>query len=66
VIIHINGKESRVESNLSVSELLEELGIRPGRVVVELNAEVVSRDVYGATQLQKGDEVEIVQFVGGG
>ena len=66
MIIHINGKESRVESNLSVSELLEELGIRPGRVVVELNAEVVSRDVYGATQLQKGDEVEIVQFVGGG
>jgi thiamine biosynthesis protein ThiS len=35
-------------------------------VVVELNAEVVSRDVYGTTQLQKGDEVEIVQFVGGG
>ena len=55
-----------MESNLSVSELLEELGIRPGRVVVELNAEVVSRDVYGATQLQRGDEVEIVQFVGGG
>ena len=53
-------------SNLSISELLEELGIRPGRVVVELNAEVVSRDVYDATQLQKGDEVEIVQFVGGG
>ena len=66
MVIRINGKDSEVAPDLSVAQLLEELEIRPGRVVVELNAEVVSRDAHGATQLKEGDEVEIVQFVGGG
>ncbi len=66
MVIRINGKESEVASEISVAQLLEHLEIRPGRVVVELNAEVVSRDAHGDTQLKDGDEVEIVQFVGGG
>ncbi len=66
MVIRINGKDNEVAPDLSVAQLLEDLEIRPGRVVVELNAEVVSRDAHGATQLKDGDEVEIVQFVGGG
>lgn len=66
MVIRINGKDSEVAPDLSVAQLLEDLEIRPGRVVVELNAEVVSRDAHGATQLKEGDEVEIVHFVGGG
>ncbi len=66
MIIRINGKDNEVAPDLSVAQLLEDLEIRPGRVVVELNAEVVSRDAHGATQLKEGDEVEIVHFVGGG
>lgn len=66
MVIRINGKDSEVKPDLSVARLLEDLEIRPGRVVVELNAEVVSRDAHGATHLKEGDEVEIVQFVGGG
>ena len=64
--IRINGKDSDVAADLSIAQLLEHLEIRPGRVVVELNAEVVSRDAHGETQLKEGDEVEIVHFVGGG
>ncbi len=66
MVIRINGKDNEVAADLSVAQLLEDLEIRPGRVVVELNAEVVSRDAHGATQLKEGDEVEIVHFVGGG
>ncbi len=66
MVIRINGKDSEVTPDLSVAQLLEDLEIRPGRVVVEINAEVVSRDAHGATRLKEGDEVEIVQFVGGG
>jgi sulfur carrier protein len=66
VVIHINGKENEVAPDISVAQLLEDLEIRPGRVVVELNAEVLSRDAHDATHLKQGDEVEIVQFVGGG
>lgn len=66
MVIRINGKDSEVAADISVAQLLEHLEIRPGRVVVELNAEVVSRDAHGGTQLKDGDEVEIVHFVGGG
>ena len=66
MVIRINGKDSEVAADLSVARLLEDLELRPGRVVVELNAQVLSRDAYGATRLKQGDEVEIVHFVGGG
>ncbi len=66
VVIRINGKDSEVATDISVAQLLEDLELRPGRVVVEVNAEVLSRDAHGGTHLKQGDEVEIVQFVGGG
>jgi sulfur carrier protein len=50
-----------------VRSLLEELGIaeREGTAVA-VNMEVVPRGVHVATALQAGDQVEIVQAVGGG
>ncbi len=66
MVIRINGKDSEVAADISVARLLEDLELRPGRVVVELNARVLSRDAHGATRLEQGDEVEIVHFVGGG
>ena len=64
--IRINGEEREVAAGLSVTGLLAELQIRPGRVVVELNRDIVAREVYGATLLNDGDALEIVHFVGGG
>ncbi len=66
MIVHINGEEKEIEAGLSVTELLEKLAIRPGRVVVELNLNILSRDAHGTTLLQEGDKLEIVHFVGGG
>lgn len=66
MIVKINGEEKDIESGTSVSRLLEDLGLRPGRVAVELNIEVVASDVYDSTFLKAGDELEIVHFVGGG
>jgi thiamine biosynthesis protein ThiS len=64
--IRINGEEKEIEAGLSVAALLDELQIRPGRVVVELNRNIISRDALGATALKEGDALEIVHFVGGG
>jgi sulfur carrier protein len=66
MIVQINGENKEIKEGLNVASLLEELGIRPGRVVVELNRDVVARDAHGATRLKEGDAVEIVHFVGGG
>ncbi len=64
--ICINGEPRDITDGVNLSRLLEELQIRPGRVVVELNCNIIARDSYGATLLREGDALEIVQFVGGG
>lgn len=66
MIVNINGEDKEIASGISVAQLLEDLGLRPGRVVVELNTEVVAREAHGGTHLEPGDRVEIVHFVGGG
>jgi thiamine biosynthesis protein ThiS len=64
--LKINGEESEIADGLTVTALLEELKIRPARVVVERNREIVAREAYGITRLADGDTLEIVHFVGGG
>ena len=64
--IKINGEEREIAAGLSIGALLEQMQIRPGRVVVERNRNIVSRDAYGGTMLSEGDTLEIVHFVGGG
>ncbi|MEK7334305.1 MAG: sulfur carrier protein ThiS [Candidatus Binatota bacterium] len=66
MIVFINGEKREIAAELNVAQLLQELGIRPGRVVVELNRDVVSRESHDTTFLKEGDNIEIVHFVGGG
>ena len=66
MIVQINGERREIGTSLSVAQLLEELSLRPGRVVIELNRDVLPRDAYQNTLLKEGDAVEIVHFVGGG
>lgn len=62
----INGEAKEVVDGLTVGGLLEQLQIRPARVVVERNRDIVNRDTYACTKLADGDTLEIVHFVGGG
>jgi thiamine biosynthesis protein ThiS len=66
IVITINGEPEKIVEGLSIAQLLEGLNIRPGRVVIELNREIVSRETYGSAILKEGDTLEIVHFVGGG
>ena len=51
---------------MSVSALLARLEIDARRVAVERNQLVVKRAAYDSTVVADGDEIEIVNFVGGG
>ncbi|MGB7951558.1 MAG: sulfur carrier protein ThiS [Candidatus Binatia bacterium] len=64
--IRVNGEDKQIAEGLSVARLLDELQIRSGRVVVELNRDIVRREAQGSTLLKEGDSLEIVHFVGGG
>jgi thiamine biosynthesis protein ThiS len=61
----ING-EPQLSSAETLGALVEQLGMKPDRVAVELNREIVPRDQWPQTPLHDGDRLEIVQFVGGG
>jgi len=64
--LKINGEEKEIGDGFTLIALLEDLKIRPARVVVERNREIVPREDYGTTLLTDGDTLEIVHFVGGG
>jgi thiamine biosynthesis protein ThiS len=51
---------------MTVRELLEHLSIDARRVAVEHNLVVVRRAALDDTIVRDGDQVEIVNFVGGG
>ena len=64
--ITLNGDKHELAAPLSVSELLQQLEIDARRVAVELNLAVVKKAAYESSVIKEGDEVEIVNFVGGG
>ena len=64
--IRVNGEPLEIAGPVTISALLATLEIDARRVAVEHNLVVVKRDRYDATVVNDGDEVEIVNFVGGG
>ncbi|BCI69334.1 thiazole synthase [Sphingomonas paucimobilis] len=66
VTITVNGEHKRVAAGLSLADLASQLGLVPEKVAVERNLEVVPRSTLAQVQVEDGDEIEIVHFVGGG
>ena len=64
--ITLNGDAHELAGPLTVTELLAQLQIDPRRVAVEHNLIVLKRDAFDRTTVGEGDDVEIVNFVGGG
>jgi len=62
----VNGEERQVEDSTTVKGLLATLGLADTLVAVERNEEVVPRAQHQSTELNEGDRVEVVHFVGGG
>jgi thiamine biosynthesis protein ThiS len=64
--ITLNGEPYELAEPMSVSALLTRLDIDARRVAVEHNLVVLKRQAFESTMVREGDEVEIVNFVGGG
>lgn len=63
--IRLNGSEYVTEAK-TIASLLEELGISADRVAVEQNLSIVKRTEFQRVTIKDGDNIEIVNFVGGG
>ena len=64
--IQVNGEERMLAAGVTVAGLLTELEIRPDRVAVELNLNILDRSEFDRRSLQEGDRIEIISFIGGG
>ncbi len=64
--IQVNGESRSFESVPTIAQLLLELDVPIETVLVELNRQVVARTEFASTQLEDGDVLELVRFVGGG
>ena len=64
--ITLNGEKKEVLDNITVLGLLEVLKIQHQRVAVELNLEIVKKDLYGTIAIKEGDSLEVVSFMAGG
>lgn len=64
--VRLNGTARDLASGHTVQTLLEELELHPAMVVVELNRKILGRDSYSDFDVNDGDSLELVHFVGGG
>jgi sulfur carrier protein len=66
VQLTVNGRPSEVADGTTLLALLEQLGLRPGSVVVEHNGTALLRSELAAARLGDGDRLELVRAVAGG
>jgi thiamine biosynthesis protein ThiS len=64
--VSVNGEPLRLPSGSTVADVLRRLSLDRARVAVEHNLRVVPRAEHASLQLNHGDRLEIVTFVGGG
>lgn len=62
----VNGKEMNATDTKTVEALLNTLDLKPERVVVELNGDIINKAKYNEPLLDEKSVIEIVSFVGGG
>ena len=66
ISVRVNGEPLDLPPGSSIAVLLEKLKVSTPRVAVERNREIVPKAVYATTPRVEGDELEVVEFVGGG
>ena len=63
----VNGKNTEVNTNLNINELLYRHKVKmPELVSVELNGQILRRSEFERTTLNEGDKIEFLYFMGGG
>ncbi|MDJ0553245.1 MAG: sulfur carrier protein ThiS [Microcoleaceae cyanobacterium MO_207.B10] len=66
IILKVNGETRSCLPHTVLPNFLEQLGLNPRLVAVEYNGEILHRQFWDKTEMQEGDNLEIVTIVGGG
>lgn len=66
ISVSVNGERRPWPVGTTIADVIAALQLSGKRYAVELNQEIVPRAEHASTLLQAGDQVEIVQAIGGG
>lgn len=62
----INGDEFNFEQDLPVTEVLSSLELDQERIIVEFNGSLIKKENFNETIVRELDQLELLEFVGGG
>ena len=63
----VNGEDQEVQLPATVADLIKQNNVaQPEMVSVQVNEEFVDREEFATLQLNEGDEVDFLYFMGGG
>ena len=63
--ITLNGDSLVIDDQVNIVQLLSRLEIS-GRLAVEINQRIIPRSLFSTYEIESGDDVEIVEAIGGG
>ena len=63
--ITLNGESIVLDNQANIVQLLSRLEIS-GRLAVEVNQRIIPRSLFSTYEIKSGDNVEIVEAIGGG
>ena len=66
VSVVLNGDPYRTPAGTTIRSLVANLGLAEDCVAVELDSNIVKRELWPETQLRQNARLEVVHFVGGG
>ncbi len=66
IVVSVNGKKREIAEATSLLSYLDTLGVSKRPIAVAHNGVVLHKEELPTVTLSEGDEVEIVQAVGGG
>ena len=64
--IQINGRKINIKQKINVSDLLKKYKLDKKKIALELNGEIIPKQMYKKKFVKNADIIEIVHFIGGG
>lgn len=64
--ISLNGEPYSIAESATLTDLVETLELQNSRYAIEVNLDIIPRSEHAQFKLTEGDQVEVVQAIGGG
>lgn len=64
--LQVNGETRTCSPQMTLPQLLVQMGLNPRLLAVEYNGEILHRQFWDETEIKADDRLEIVTIVGGG